>query len=129
MYIIYIYNIYIYICIYILMVLSGTFCMLGQKHVPEKFLLKFCILWGQFVSRNSLPCSTEDGRLNYFIKVSSALLSKLLLAFKIILFILAKTENVNRGHIVFLFSEKFMSISKVFFFVFLHVFYPSIVPS
>ena len=127
MYIIYIYN--IYICIYILMVLSGTFCMLGQKHVPEKFLLKFCILWGQFVSRNSLPCSTEDGRLNYFIKVSSALLSKLLLAFKIILFILAKTENVNRGHIVFLFSEKFMSISKVFFFVFLHVFYPSIVPS
>ena len=127
MYIIYIYN--IYICIYVLMVLSGTFCMLGQKHVPEKFLLKFCILWGQFVSRNSLPCSTEDGRLNYFIKVSSALLSKLLLAFKIILFILAKTENVNRGHIVFLFSEKFMSISKVFFFVFLHVFYPSIVPS
>ena len=111
------------------MVLSGTFCMLGQKHVPEKFLLKFCILWGQFVSRNSLPCSTEDGRLNYFIKVSSALLSKLLLAFKKILFILAKTENVNRGHIVFLFSEKFMSISKVFFFVFLHVFYPSIVPS
>ena len=106
---------YIYIYIYILMVLSGTFCMLGQKHVPEKFLLKFCILWGQFVSRNSLPCSTQDGRLNYFIKVSSTLLSTFLLAFKIILFILAKTENVNRGHIVFLFSEKFMSISKVFF--------------
>ena len=65
-------------------VLMGTFCMRGQKHVPEKFVLKFCILWGQFVNRNSLPCSTQYGRLNYFIKVSTTLLSTFLLAFKII---------------------------------------------
>ena len=37
--------------------LSGTVCMRGQKNVPEKFVLKFYDLWGQFVSRNSLPCS------------------------------------------------------------------------
>ena len=65
-------------------VLSGAFRMRGQKRVPEKFVLKFYILWGQFVRRNSLPCSTHYGRLNYFIKVSSTLLSTFLLAFKII---------------------------------------------
>ena len=63
--------------------LSGTVCMGGQKNVPEKFVLKFYDLWGQFVSRNSPPCSTQYGRLNYFIKVSSTLLSTFLLAFKI----------------------------------------------
>ena len=81
------YNIYIYILLIYIereillieSVLSGTFCMRGQKLV-----LKFCILWGQFVSRNNLPCSTQDGRLNHFIKVSSTLLSTFLLAFKII---------------------------------------------
>ena len=85
-------HIYIYIYIngsyreilFIESVLSGTFCMWGQKHVPEKYVLKFYILWGQFVSRNSLPCSTQCGRLKYFIKVSSTLLSTFLLAFKII---------------------------------------------
>ena len=65
-------------------VLSGAFCMRGQKRVPEKFVLKFYILWGQFFSCNSLPCSTQYGRLNYLIIVSSTLLSTFLLAFKII---------------------------------------------
>ena len=32
--------------------------------MPETFVLKFYILWGQLVSRNSLPCSTQYG-LNY----------------------------------------------------------------
>ena len=63
-------------------VLSGTFCMRGQKRVPEKFVLKFYILLGQFVSGNSLSCSTQYGQLNYFIKVSSTLLSTFLLSFK-----------------------------------------------
>ena len=65
-------------------VLLGTFCMRGQKRVPEKIFLKFYIQWRQFVTRNSLPCSTQYGRLNYFIQVSSTLLSTFLLAFKII---------------------------------------------
>ena len=38
-------------------VLSETFCMWGQKYVPENFVLKFYDLWGQFASGNSLPCS------------------------------------------------------------------------
>ena len=63
-------------------VLSGTFCMRGQKRVSEKFVLQFYILWGQLVSRNSLSCSSQYGRLNYFIKVSSTPLSTFLLAFK-----------------------------------------------
>ena len=66
------------------MALSGTFCIRGQKHVFDKFVLKFYIRWGQFVSRNSPPCSTQYGQLNCFIKVSSTLLSTFLLAFKII---------------------------------------------
>ena len=85
-------HIYIYLVIngsygeilFIESVLSGTFFMRGQKHVLEKFVLKFYILWGQFASRNSLPCSTQYGRLKYFIKVSSTLLSRFLLEFKII---------------------------------------------
>ena len=64
-------------------VLSGTFCMRGQKYVPKKFVLKFYILWGQFVRRNSLPCSTQYGRLSDFIQVSSTLLYTFLLPFKI----------------------------------------------
>ena len=64
-------------------VLLGTVCMQGQKYVPEKFILKFYNLWGQFVSRNTPPCSTQYGRLNCFIKVFSTLLSTFLLGFKI----------------------------------------------
>ena len=64
-------------------VLLGTVCMRGQKYVAEKFVLKFHDLWGKFVGGNSPPCSTHYGRLNYFIKFSSTLLSAFLLAFKI----------------------------------------------
>ena len=63
-----------YKILFIELVLSGTFCMWGQKHVPEKFVLKFYIIWGQFVIRNSVPCSSQYGRLNYFNKVSLPLL-------------------------------------------------------
>ena len=76
-------HIYIYIYIHIYVngsygeilfiesVVSRTSYMQGQKHVPEKFVLKFYILWGQFVGRNSPPCTTQYVQLNYFIKVSS----------------------------------------------------------
>ena len=64
-------------------VLSGTVCMRGQKYVPEKFVLNFYDLWGQFVTRNSPPCSTQYGQLDCFIEVSSTLLSTFLLGFKI----------------------------------------------
>ena len=92
---IYIYT-YIYIYIYIYIngtyreilfiesVLSGTFSVRGQKHVPKKFVLKLYILWGQFICCNSLPFSTQYGQLNYFIEISSTLLSTFLLTFKII---------------------------------------------
>ena len=41
----------------------------------EKFVLKFYDLWEQFFSCNSLPYSTQYGRLNCFRKVYSTLLS------------------------------------------------------
>ena len=89
-------NIYIYIYTYIYIngcygeilfiesVLSVTFSVRGQKHVPKKFVLQLYILWRQFICCNSLPFSTQYGQLNYFIEISSTLLSTILLTFKII---------------------------------------------
>ena len=80
------------------MVLMGTFCMREQKRVPEKFVLKFYILWGQFVSRNSLPCITQYGRLNYFISFFNTPFYIFIGLQNNIIYI---SENVNWGHIVF----------------------------